>query len=192
VIKNRAQLARQLPNLSSDATRQLEAIERVVAEAIAETRSLAHNLRPLHVEQVGLTDSLRVLIREISQSSDIHFERRLENVDDLFAGNAATNVYRIVQEALNNLIKHSRGREAAVTLERDVRSVRLRVVDDGVGFDPGAARARGGLGLGNIKERVNMLGGTLNIQSAPGQGTQLTIELPVADRPGEARPVGTG
>jgi signal transduction histidine kinase len=73
-----------------------------------------------------------------------------------------------------------------------VRSVRLRVVDDGVGFDPGAARARGGLGLGNIKERVNMLGGTLNIQSAPGQGTQLTIELPVADRPGEARPVGTG
>jgi len=185
VIKNRAQLALQLPGLSSDAARQLEAIERVVAEAIAETRSLAHNLRPLQVEQVGLTDSLGVLIREISQSSDIHFERRLENVDDLFTGNAATNIYRIVQEALNNLIKHSRAREAAVTLERDVRSVRLRLADDGVGFDIGSARTRGGLGLSNIRERVNMLGGTLTIQSAPGQGTLLTIELPLADCPGE-------
>ncbi len=185
VIKNRAQLALQHPGLSSDAARQLEAIERVVAEAIAETRSLAHNLRPLHVEQAGLTDSLGVLIREVSQSSDIHFARRLENVDDLFTGSAATNVYRIVQEALNNLIKHSRAREAAVTLERDVRSVRLRVADDGVGFDIGGARARGGLGLSNIKERVNMLGGTLTLQSAPGQGTQLTVELPVADGSGE-------
>jgi PAS domain S-box-containing protein len=185
VIKNRAQLALQHPGLTSDAARQLEAIERVVAEAIAETRSLAHNLRPLHVEQVGLTDSLGVLIREVSQSSDIHFARRLENVDDLFTGSAATNVYRIMQEALNNLIKHSRAREAAVTLERDVRSVRLRVADDGVGFDTGRARTRGGLGLSNIKERVNMLGGTLTIQSAPGQGTQLTVELPMAEGSGE-------
>ncbi|HTQ52253.1 MAG TPA: PAS domain S-box protein [Candidatus Acidoferrales bacterium] len=185
VIKNRAQLALQLPGLPVDAARQLEAIERVVAETIADTRNLAHNLRPLHVEQVGLTDSLGVLIREISQSSDIHFERRLENVDDLFTGNAATNVYRIVQEALNNLIKHSQAREAAVTLERDVRSVRLRVADDGVGFDTGATRKRGGLGLNNIRERVSMLGGTVTLHSAPGQGTQLTIELPIADGAGE-------
>ena len=185
VIKNRAQLALQLPGLSSDTTRQLEAIERVVTEAIAETRSLAHNLRPLHVEQVGLTDSLRVLIQEVTQSSDIRFERRLENVDDLFTGHAATNVYRIVQEALNNLIKHSHAREAVVTLERDVRSVRLRVADDGIGFDTGVARKQGGLGLRNIKERANMLGGTVIIQSAPGQGTQITIELPMADGSGE-------
>jgi len=94
-------------------------------------------------------------------------------------------------EALNNLIKHSRAREAAVTLERDVRSVRLRVADDGIGFDLGSARRVGGLGLSNIRERVDMLGGTLTIQSAPGQGTQLTIELPVADRPGELL-AGTG
>ena len=181
VIKNRAQLTRQLPSLPPEAARHLEAVERILSDAIAETRSLAHNLRPLHVEQAGLTDSLGVLIREISQSSDIHFERRLENVDDLFAGNAATNVYRIVQEALNNLIKHSRAQSATVTLERDVRSVRLRVADDGVGFNPSAVRTRGGLGLNNIKERVNMLGGTLTIQSAPGQGTQLTVELPAAD-----------
>ena len=185
VIKNRAQVTRQLPSLPPEAARHLEAVERVVSEAIAETRSLAHNLRPLHIEQVGLTDSLGVLIREISQSSDIHFERRLENVDDLFAGNAATNIYRIVQEALNNLIKHSQAQAATVTLERDVRSVRLHVVDDGVGFDTNAARTRGGLGLSNIRERVNMLGGTLTIQSTPGRGTQLMVELPVTDGPEE-------
>jgi PAS domain S-box-containing protein len=180
IIKNRARLAQQQP--PPTAAGHLEAIERVATDAIAETRNLARNLRPLHIQQVGLTDSLRELIREASESTPIHFERRVENVDDIFKDEAATNVYRVVQEALSNLIKHSSAEQASVTVERDVRSVRLRIADDGVGFEVNQAAAKGGLGLTSMTERVSMLGGTMRIETSPGRGTQLMVELPFVER----------
>ncbi len=183
VIKNRAYLAAQDTSLEPPVANHLQAIERISTDAIAETRSLAHNLRPLHIEQIGLTNSLRELIREVSQSSQIHFERRVENVDDVFNAEAAANIYRIVQEALNNLIRHSRARQASITIERDVRSVRLRIADDGDGFDVNKTASRRGLGLTSMTERVRMLGGTFNLQSAPGKGTELSVELPLDEEP---------
>ena len=135
---------------------------------------------------------MQELIRETSQSSQVYFERRVENVDGIFKGEAATNVYRIAQEALNNLIKHSHAQQAAITVERDIRTVRLRIADDGVGFDTGQESSRQGLGLTSISERVRMLGGTLCIQSAPGHGTQLTIELPIAAEVEEAALLARG
>jgi PAS domain S-box-containing protein len=181
IIKNRALLATRIANVPAPAAEHLQAIERVADDAITETRNLAHNLRPAHIEQVGITASLQELIREVSQSSEIRFERRVENVDGVFNQDAATNVYRIAQEALNNLIKHSHAKQAIITVERDLHSVRLRVADDGVGFDPVRALAQRGLGLTSITERVRMLGGHLDIQSAPGKGTQVAIEVPVAE-----------
>ena len=181
IIKNRALLAARNPGIPAPAAEHLQAIERVVSEAIAETRNLAHNLRPAHIEQVGLTASLQELIREVSQSSQIRFERRVENVDGVFNGDAATNVFRIAQEALNNLTKHSHAKQAVIAVERDVRAVRLHIADDGVGFDTAAAKTQCGLGLTSMTERVRMLGGTLTVQSGPARGTQLTIELPIAE-----------
>jgi signal transduction histidine kinase len=181
VIKIRTDLALQSPGLPAELTGHLDAIERVVCTAITETRNLAHNLRPPHIDQLGLTDSLQAMIREVSQACPIRFQRRLENVDDLFKGDAATNVYRIVQEALNNLVKHSQAADARITLERDVSVARLRVADDGVGFDRDAIQSRHGLGLTSMTERVRMLGGKLEIHSAPGRGTQLTVELPFTE-----------
>jgi PAS domain S-box-containing protein len=181
VIKNHADTALQGAELPGPLAAHLQGIQRVAAEAIAETRNLAHNLRPPHIEQIGITESLRGLIHSVSQSTPVHFEFRLENVDDIFKGEAATNIYRIAQEALNNLVRHSRANQGSVTLERDVRSVRLRVVDDGVGFDSGNAASQNGLGLTSINERAHMLYGSLSIASTPGQGTELVVELPIPE-----------
>jgi PAS domain S-box-containing protein len=179
IIKNRADFALQISGLPSNTSNHLEGIRRAAVEAIAETRNLAHNLRPPHIEQIGLTESLRGLLIEVSKSSTIHFEQRLEKVDDVFQEEAATSVYRILQEALNNLVKHSQAHQVIVTLERDVRSVRLRIADDGIGFDSQHARSRGGLGLSSINERARMLGGSLKLESASGKGTELIIDLPI-------------
>ena len=186
VIKNRAHLAAQLAGSSVDVKGHLEAIDRVATTAIAETRSLAHNLHPPHIEQVGLTESLQGLIVEVSQASPIRFERRLENVDDLFKGAAATHFFRIVQEALNNLVKHSQAAEAIVTLERDLHLVRLRIADDGVGFDRAAVDLQLGLGLTSMRERVRMLEGTFQLESQPGLGTRLIVEVPISENVSEA------
>ena len=184
IIKNRARLAsQQFP--PPQAATHLDAIERIAGESIDETRNLAHNLRPAHIEQVGLTASLQEMIREVSQSSEVRFERRVENVDGVFKGDAATNIYRIMQEALNNVTRHSKAHQAAITVERDVHSVRLRVADDGIGFDTRQARTRRGLGLTSMTERVRMLGGNFNIESAPGHGTQLAIEVPIVESDGD-------
>src|SRR6476659_1110461 len=103
----------------------------------------------------------------MAESSGIHFDRRLENVDDVFPGERATMVYRILQEALNNLVKHSGATAAMVAVERDLHCVRLRIEDNGRGFDKSAVvglrKIRSGLGLTSIEERVGMLGGTLDI-----------------------------
>jgi PAS domain S-box-containing protein len=181
IIKNRLHFARQIPETPQAVLSHLDAIERGAAEAIAETRSLARNLRPVHIEQIGLTDSLRGLIQEISQSTDIRFERRVEPLDEVLRGEAATHVYRILQEALNNLVKHSRANSAAVTIERDVRSVHLRIQDDGVGFDVRRRLNSGGLGLTSLDERARMLGGSMIIESAPGKGTRLEFQIPITD-----------
>jgi signal transduction histidine kinase len=161
-----------------------------MTDCLNEVRNLAHDLRPLPIERAGLTDCLEALVQEVAESSAIRFEHRFENVDDLFPGEQATMVYRILQEALNNLVKHSHATAASVTVERDLHCVRLRIQDNGKGFDKsfvtGPHRIRTGIGLTSIGERVRMLGGSVDISTGPGQGTILQLEIPLHESAGVA------
>ena len=184
IIKNNADLALAQTGIPAAAIQHLKAISRVASEAIGETRDLAHNLRPLQVEQLGLTDSIRELAEKVALSTPIPIEFRIENVDDAIRGASATHLYRIIQEALNNLTRHSSASRANLSLERDINCVRLRVTDNGCGFEVKPASLRGGLGLRNMAERAQMLGGSLNIESGPGTGTRLRVEVPIRDMEG--------
>jgi two-component system sensor histidine kinase UhpB len=190
LIKNRIQLALSEKGLGDSAVKHLDAAAKGVGDALNEVRSLAHHLRPLPIEEFGLTDSLESLVQEMADSSSIHFEHRFEQVDDLFPGEQATMVYRILQEALNNMIKHSKATSASVTIERDLHCVRIKVEDNGRGFNRadvlGARKTRTGIGLTSIDERVRMLGGSLNIRSGPGRGTALEIEVLLPEAAGVA------
>jgi PAS domain S-box-containing protein len=188
LIKNRVHLAQSAANLPSAAAHQLEAVAKVIADALNEVRNLAHRLRPLPIEEFGLTDALEALVHDVAESSAIAFEHHFEQVDDLFPGEHATVVYRIVQEALNNLVKHSSATSACVNVERDLHCVRIKIQDNGRGFDRasmlGPRKVRTGIGLTSIDERVRMLGGSLMIRSGPGQGTLLEIEVPLSEAAG--------
>ncbi len=107
--------------------------------ALDETRRTAHNLGPHHLDQLGMTEALDAMIDRVAASSSIHFERKLEPVDDLFGRESSTNLYRIAQEALNNLMKHARASSAQVRLIRDLHHVQLLVEDNGCGFDDPAS-----------------------------------------------------
>jgi PAS domain S-box-containing protein len=181
ILKNNAYLALAQPGLPPATVEHLNAISQVASDAIAEVRNLAHSLRPLQVEQLGLTDSIRELTEKVAQSTSVHFETRLEDVDDVLQGSSATHLYRIIQEALNNLARHSGARRATISLERDIKCVRLLVSDNGRGFEVKPPAARTGLGLRNMAERAQMLGGSLKIESAPGTGTVLRVEVPVSE-----------
>jgi len=147
-------------------------------------RQISHDLRPYQLDQLGFTRALEVMIDNAAKSSGIGFTRKLDSADDVFSGEAATNLYRVAQECFNNILKHSQARNVRVELERDVREVKLTIQDDGRGFDSRrSARtdALPGFGLRNIAERVRILGGVLNVESGSGHGTRTEVTIPIAD-----------
>ena len=180
VIKNRAQLAIGQLHAHADVDAQLQGIMRVTTDAIAEVRGLAHNLRPLHIEQLGLTAALAQLLEQFAETSRIRVESRLEPIDDVIPATQVTHIYRLLQESLNNIGKHAQAHCVKVVIERDVRAVRISIDDDGRGFDVAAATHTGGLGLNSMTERAHMLGGRATIASS-ASGSSIVIEIPIIE-----------
>ncbi|HEU0038420.1 MAG TPA: PAS domain S-box protein, partial [Verrucomicrobiae bacterium] len=136
LAKNRAQLALSSGQASPETREQLEAIRDVAAQAIAEVRQIAHALHPYQLDHLGLTRAVEAMIENTAQSTNIVFEHKLDPVDDVFSPEAATNLYRVIQECLTNALKHAQARSVRLRLDRDVRHVRLLVEDNGWGFMP--------------------------------------------------------
>jgi PAS domain S-box-containing protein len=180
LIKNRAQM--ELAKLKPDdyLHAKLQGISDITSQAIAEVRQISHDLHPQQLDLLGLTRALRALIENTRESSMIAIDGKFDSVDDLFPREAATNVYRIVQESLNNILKHSRAKNARITLERDVHEVLLKIEDDGCGFKTGKDGGGGkGLGLKNIAGRARMIGGKMKLDSEPDKGTRIEITIPI-------------
>jgi len=185
LLKNRAQMAMLSENNPVKLNEQLEGISSVAALAIAEVRQIAHALHPYQLDHLGLTRALEAMIVNAAQSTGIAFEHDLDDVEKLFSTESATNLYRVVQESLSNIIKHANASRVIIALERDVREVRLLINDNGCGFEldhflPGGIS--NGLGLKNISERVRMLNGLLTVTTSPGSGSTIEVTVPI---PGE-------
>ncbi len=181
VIKNRALLGLRDTTTSSQAAEQLNEISRVASESVAEVRQISHDLRPYQLDRLGLTKALQAMIASVSTASGIRCVALLEPLDSWVPGPLQIHCYRIVQELLNNVIKHSHASEARVSAT--VADGRICIVfdDDGCGFDSTAAREQpSGAGLTDISERVYMLGGTVRCDSERARGTRWTIEIPVS------------
>jgi len=182
LIKNRAQLALAGKKMPANAREQLESISELASQSIAEARQISHDLHPHQLDHLGLTRALQAMIDTAAGSSGMVFGHQLDNVDALFPKDAAMNLYRVVQECLNNILKHSRARQVRLRLERDVHEVQLHIEDDGCGFKTTEPVTAGkGMGLKNIVERVRILGGKLKLDSQLGQGTRLNVTIPIAD-----------
>ncbi len=164
---------------------QLESIEEISTEAslaMEETRSISYNLRPFQLDRLGLTKSIEALMRTASKSSGIRFIQELANVDDVFPEEMRINFYRIVQEGLNNIMRHSQASEARVRVVRQADQVVLSMQDDGRGSVPSSRSPEksqgGGFGMTGMAERASLLGGTWKVESAPGNGTVITVQIP--------------
>ncbi len=179
MVKNFALMLRERASPASD-DGNVSAIASETTEALREVREISYALRPYQLDYLGLKDAVRALIKKVEDSSETEFTCHLDDVDDLVPKESQIHLYRIVQECLNNIVKHAHAGRAEIRLARDGNRVRLEIRDDGVGFALGASRAsskEGGLGLTSISERVQLLGGKINVQSASGKGTRIAIEL---------------
>jgi signal transduction histidine kinase len=156
----------------------LRELQQTAQEALDEMRLLIFELRPPVLEQVGLVEALQA--RLVAVEGRANLETRLVVVG---AGQLPARIeqefYRIAQEALHNALKHAHARQLDVALCQAPGQVTLEIADDGAGFDPAAAQGNGGQGLRGIAERVAQLGGRLTVQSIPGAGTRLRVEVPL-------------
>ncbi|MBI1761524.1 MAG: hypothetical protein HYR56_08825 [Acidobacteria bacterium] len=194
IIKNRAYLALTGIEDAENTVEQLEEITNSATHAIEEARTIAYNLRPFQIDRFGLTKTLQAICQQAEQSSGIAFVTELDPLDGLFAKEAEINLYRIVQESINNIIKHSRATAARLTIRQQGQQLQLVIHDNGQGFEivEGGTRKvevgnqqvngapnpqAGGFGLIGMAERARMLGGTYTLQSAAGAGTTIKITL---------------
>ncbi len=180
IIKNWALLA--LSN-GKDSSEQLSEISETASQAIDEVREIAYNLRPFHLDELGLTKAIEAMLDRVSKSTKINFAAEIDSVDGFFPKEAEINFYRVIQECVNNIVKHSGAGAAAVKIKRSDGSLRLSISDDGRGFDAGeisasARRARqSGFGLAGIGERARILGGKLVVNSSPEKGTVVSLTV---------------
>jgi len=155
---------------------QLDNLKSVAERTFQTVRNIALLLRPSMLDDLGLAAALEWQGREVSRRSEVEVSVESENVPEDLPDEYKIYIYRLVQEALNNAVRHSGARNAKVVVERLEKSIMVRVIDDGRGFDPGRSR---GMGILGMEERVKHLGGTLRVKSHMGKGTTVTADLPI-------------
>jgi len=152
----------------------------LLEKAIREVRRISRNLRPSELDDLGLLPAVRSLCEEFSERKglavDLSFSRWPENLP----GEIELNVYRIIQEALNNIEKHARAKRVALSITRRRSLLTVTVRDDGRGFDPRAPNAKAaGMGLVDMKERATFVGGVCALKSERGKGTEIVVRIPL-------------
>jgi len=155
---------------------QLDNLKSVAERTFQSVRNIALLLRPSMLDDLGLAAALEWQGREVSRRSEIEVSVESESVPEDLPDEHKIYIYRLVQEALNNAVRHSGARNAKVVVERLAKSIVVRVTDDGRGFDPGRSR---GMGILGMEERVKRLGGALRVESQPGKGATVTAEFPI-------------
>jgi signal transduction histidine kinase len=155
--------------------RNLTEVERNTLHTLREMRLLLFELRPADQEQEGLIRAIELRLNAVERRANLQLDVRLDELTGL-SSSQEVELYHIVVEALNNVVKHAAATRVALHLTQSGGSVHLRVVDDGQGFEP--AQITGGMGLRNIRERVARLGGQLAVSSEPGGGTRLEAAIP--------------
>lgn len=175
-------LERSLPGgaEAAEARSRTDEVRGLVADALDEVRQLAFDLRPTVLDDIGLVAAIRRLAGDLSRRFGVHVEVSYGGLDDdrRLAPEVETVVYRVVQESLTNVVRHSGASLAGVSITAGVRRMRVSIVDDGVGFelDDGLLRS---LGLAGMSERAALAGGQLEITSARGEGTTVVLEVPL-------------
>jgi signal transduction histidine kinase len=174
-------MARLVPAEPRSLRDQLDQLRDHVNQATAQIKDLARRLRPPALDQLGLDVALRQLTAEYEHRTELAVELDLTDFPARLPQPLETTLYRVAQEALTNVAAHAGARRVRVALVDRGEEIELSVADDGRGFDVQAARA--GLGLLGIRERVDMLGGRVDLASAPGAGTTLRVTVPCPGDP---------
>jgi PAS domain S-box-containing protein len=181
-----ALLSAELALLREQLTDSPSVLERVcrslayTAEVGAELHRVSHELHPVWLEQLGLPASIRRICAEMSDAHRVTIHLEIGEIPAQLGRDAGLCLYRIAQEALHNMVKHSQATTATVRMEADRSEFVLHVSDNGRGFDSALEHELKGVGLVSMRERARHAGGDLTLTTKPGQGTRIQVRVPLA------------
>jgi PAS domain S-box-containing protein len=164
-----------------EAVPAIERLKEQVVQLSGDVHRLARQLHPSILDDLGLVKAIESECTRFSKQEDI-VVKLASNILEPIVKEVAIALYRIVQEALRNTAKHAHAKEARVTLTSTPDALRLTVADNGKGFDPKPVKGKAGMGLASMRERVRLLRGKFSVESLPGEGTLITVEIPLKRR----------
>ncbi len=171
------------------AAEPLEKSMNILSEAISEVRRISMALRPSVLDDMGLAAAVKSLGNDFSKQTGIEVEVDTEQVRELLSDEAKTALFRVIQEALTNVAKHSGAKHVSIRLSRRGKRVELDLVDDGIGMAQGSERQApgGGLGIRNMQERIDSFDGTIRFSRARSGGLAIKVSLPIVKRKGQSK-----
>ena len=174
------ELLEQIPTTEGECIRsKLKVLSERVSELSTELRRMSHQLHPARLAHLGLASAVRGFCKEIEAAHDLKIEFVEANTPPTLPESTSLNIYRIIQESLQNVVKHSGASEASVILSANGNSLQLTISDNGRGFDAKIAAPAESLGLISLRERIRLLHGTISIDSRPDSGTRIEATVPI-------------
>lgn len=172
-------LAQSPPDSSAEIGRRIMDLAASVKKLSSGVHRLSHRLHPSKLDRLGLAKAVNSLCQELSTQYDIRIGWSHDGIPRSLPSELALNLFRVVQEALQNVVKHSGAKEAEVCLTMTDDSLHLEISDSGHGFDPESVAISGGIGLVSMDERVRFIGGDLLVDSQPGDGSRIHVRVPL-------------
>jgi PAS domain S-box-containing protein len=180
------QLWKKLPKSMVEERINIKELLKTTQEMSSDMHSLSHQLHSSKLEYAGLLPTLRGLCQEISQKYGVQVEFVSPDTIPVIQKDTALCLFRVCQEALGNVVKHSQVKEAKVQIFATKDEIDLEILDNGRGFDPEVHDTCSGIGLISMIERLRLVGGALRIQTSPGQGTRISAQAPITASSHEA------
>lgn len=178
IIKNKAYNANLEPD-KGNVREEIVSIESLAMNSLSEIREIAYNLHPHQIERLGISKALEIMAQQLNDTSSINFNCHIDNIDNLIAKDLEINVYRIIQESISNIIKHSNSQNASVIVIKGESKIKINIEDDGNGFDVNEKLEKRSLGIASIYERSKILKGEVLIKSNHDSGTIIQIDIPI-------------
>ena len=181
-----AWVSERLPATETGLAEKLSVMRQTLDHTVAATRRISSNLRPMMLDDLGLVPAVEWLVHDFERYSGITCELAISLPEIAMPDDHATAVFRLLQESLTNIAKHAKASHAEIAMDMEDGRLNLTIRDNGVGFDPAAPRGSQSFGLLGIRERLYLLSGEVRIESSPGNGCVIEIQIPLSGKQGKS------
>lgn len=180
ITKNKLLLSAKNPDDKEGVLSSINEVSGIISDTLKEVREISYNLHPYQIERLGLSKAIKSIIDRARKSTEIVFTDSIDNIDSILVSETEISLYRIIQECINNIIKHSQATEVILNVNNDGKEISVLISDNGIGFDPDKLKRKSsglGFGLAGIRERVKLINGHLEIDSSKDNGTSIMLHV---------------